>query len=369
MGLGPTAATYNPQMQNMSITLQFTGVAVWVFFILSNANQHGPTITTNTNCNFTLDGLHAGVFVHNPDMSTLNLVYNATAFSATGLSNTSHQLIIMTNDVPFNVFVNFDYAIYTAVIADPSNSTSTSTSSNASNVPNNNSNNNGNSSSSHPVPVPIIVGAVLGALAVIIIASLVLLLLRIRKSKKRSASIMPAPLGSPNRSMTQLYSDDNETNSHLPSQGTVFSGPMEPFRNSPAGTVAGWNSGSLSYSRSALGSASDYTDVPLATPLLPMRGGSHTPLSSDREKLRAIRQTEIDEQLNSVQREMENLAARQSMPPPPNVARRPAPTDQEMEALREQVRMLSGQIEHLHRERQSDWALGLSDEPPPAYTG
>ena len=91
------------------------GIAVWVFFILANANQYGPTITTNTNCNFTLDGSHAGTFVHNPDMSTLDLVYNASVFSASGLSNSQHQLVIWTNDVPFNVFVNFDYAIYTYV--------------------------------------------------------------------------------------------------------------------------------------------------------------------------------------------------------------------------------------------------------------
>ena len=90
-----------------------TGVAIWVFFILANANKLGPSITTNTQTNFTLDGQHAGDFTHIPNLDTLALQYNATAFSASSLSNTTHQLIISTNDFPVNVFVNFDYAIYT----------------------------------------------------------------------------------------------------------------------------------------------------------------------------------------------------------------------------------------------------------------
>ena len=42
-------------------------------------------------------------------------------------------------------------------------------------------------------------------------------------------------------------------------------------------------------------------------------------------------------------------------------------TENEMETMREQIRQLRTQIEHLQSERSSDWALGLSDNPPPAY--
>ena len=56
-----------------------------------------------------------GSFNHEPDMSTYNLQYNATVFSASGLTNTQHTLLISTNDYPYSTFINFDYAIYTYV--------------------------------------------------------------------------------------------------------------------------------------------------------------------------------------------------------------------------------------------------------------
>ncbi|KAM6500193.1 hypothetical protein JOM56_003207 [Amanita muscaria] len=414
-----TAATYTPQVQNLSITLQFTGTQILVYFILPNANQHGTSVTTNTYVDFTMDGTYICNYTHTPDMSTYNMNYNTTVFNMIGLGNTPHQLVISTHNVPYNSYLNFDYAMYTTETSQTTDSSNTvplsstlnpssssvapgsaptatqsgttpnslpppppivfpgnqgnnqdstssfsSSSSSSSSTSTSTSSSSSSSSSSSP-PVTVIVGGVFGAFAVIIIACLSFLLLRIKKSKEL-ASIKSTTLGSPSRAT----SNDNETGSHLPWQNTVFSETPEPLGDLPvglaAGVAAGTDSGSptLAYSHSR--SASDYTSAPTPTPALLPIG---TPLPVDREKLRAIRQTEIDEQLNSAQREMENLAARQSMPPPPppNAAERPAPTDQAMEALREQVRMLSGQIEHLHRERQSDWALGLSDEAPPAY--
>ncbi|KIL63984.1 hypothetical protein M378DRAFT_163687 [Amanita muscaria Koide BX008] len=38
------AATYHPQLLDVNITLRFTGVAIWVFFILANANSHGTDV-------------------------------------------------------------------------------------------------------------------------------------------------------------------------------------------------------------------------------------------------------------------------------------------------------------------------------------
>ena len=46
-------------------------------------------------------------------MSTFGLEYNVTVFSMTGLTNTSHQLIVSVNDYPNSTFIDFDWAIYT----------------------------------------------------------------------------------------------------------------------------------------------------------------------------------------------------------------------------------------------------------------
>lgn len=90
----------------------FTGVSIWIFFILSNANF---LVTLNTECNFTLDGQVVGNFYHLPNQSTSALQYNALAFSASGLNNSQHDLVISTNDLPYAVYINFDYAVYTYV--------------------------------------------------------------------------------------------------------------------------------------------------------------------------------------------------------------------------------------------------------------
>jgi len=105
-----TAATYSPKISNMSIQLNFKGTAIYVFFIL--ANYAGAGITTETDCDFTLDGASRGKFVHIPSNSS-DLQYNQLVFSATTLPNDNHMLLISTSGLDHNVFVNFDYAVYT----------------------------------------------------------------------------------------------------------------------------------------------------------------------------------------------------------------------------------------------------------------
>ncbi|KAF8958003.1 hypothetical protein BDZ97DRAFT_1668984 [Flammula alnicola] len=104
-----TAATYNPGLGSMSITMQFTGTAIYVFFILANADSG---ITTLTLANMTLDGNAPELFQHFPDLTTTNLDYNSLVFSKANLANVQHTLVISTSGNS-NVFVNFDYAIYT----------------------------------------------------------------------------------------------------------------------------------------------------------------------------------------------------------------------------------------------------------------
>ncbi|KAK7467659.1 hypothetical protein VKT23_004712 [Stygiomarasmius scandens] len=107
-----TAATYHAAIGNISVTFDFHGTAIYIFFIL--ANDQGPGITTVTECNFTLDGTFAGHFLHQPTAS-LDLQYNdnAMVFSKTSLSNENHTFQISTTGVNHDVFVNFDYAMYT----------------------------------------------------------------------------------------------------------------------------------------------------------------------------------------------------------------------------------------------------------------
>jgi len=124
-----TAASYTSSLNNMSITLSFTGskisplsdlflvylnipgVSVWVFFILANnVNVYGTNATTM--CNVTIDGNSMVAVSHQPSTSSA-FQYNSTVFSTSGLSNSQHELVISTDVSPS--FICFDYAIYTYV--------------------------------------------------------------------------------------------------------------------------------------------------------------------------------------------------------------------------------------------------------------
>ncbi|KAF9253961.1 hypothetical protein L218DRAFT_811178, partial [Marasmius fiardii PR-910] len=105
------AATYRTSMDNMGLTLQFEGTAVSVYFIL--ANDLGVNgITTRTECNFTLDGVLRKQYSHQPT-SQLGLEYNVQVYNETGLENKMHMLEVSTGKLDHEVFLNFDYAMYT----------------------------------------------------------------------------------------------------------------------------------------------------------------------------------------------------------------------------------------------------------------
>ncbi len=58
-----------------------------------------------------------GAFSYQPNNSEAaqNIQYNATVFSASGLSNSQHEFVISTSGAPNMTYVNFDYAIYSYV--------------------------------------------------------------------------------------------------------------------------------------------------------------------------------------------------------------------------------------------------------------
>jgi hypothetical protein len=80
-----------------------------------------------------------------------------------------------------------------------------------------------------------------------------------------------------------------------------------------------------------------------------------------------VRQMEISKRLRAAQHEMNQLTAAQAAQPASDRVPTPGPSRQEVASLRDQVQELQNRIEQMQNQQQSDWALGLSDEPPPAY--
>ncbi|KAM6500175.1 hypothetical protein JOM56_003189 [Amanita muscaria] len=286
------AATYVPGLQSVNVTLRFTGVAVWVFFILANANTYAADMTTITEVDIILDGNYVGNFSHDPDTNMQDLTYNATIFSTSGLANTSHELVIGTNGIYNYSYLNFDWAIYTADInALPSQSASTAFTSttDSSSV----------ASTASPTPTPQV---------------LVFLVRHLRR----------APPVRYKKAEGMLDIDVPQ--------------PHQPYRK---------------------------REIPVS---------AHEPTQSKADRLREERQRDINELIQSAQRELDNLrpdrnagsAGEIDGPPAAGPSSRPTPG---LASLRNEMQQLRDQIEYLHAQRESDLSLGLSNEPlPPAYT-
>jgi len=192
------------------------------------------------------------------------------------------------------------------------------------------------------------------------------LLLRLRQSKKLGSPVPVLDLDSPHPEAHR----DSAASSRTPWQNTVYSASSERLgrTDSPLGAVT-HPIGTASQTR--LMQPPDNAIFPLLSEASNPAQRAQQPFSGhsarSREKLRAMRQTEINERLQSAQQEMSNLTLSQ----PTQLAsqgQRPGQTDQEMASLREQIEELRSQIGNLQGQRQSDWALGLTDDQPPAYT-
>ncbi|KAJ7651131.1 hypothetical protein FB45DRAFT_1018483 [Roridomyces roridus] len=118
-----------PDLGSLSIAMDFTGVAIYVYFILPN--DEGRGITTTTAANFSIDGTVQGNFTHDSD-GTTDVEFNALVFTQTGLSNETHSLLIPASG-PDSLYINFDYATYT--FQEATVDTSSSTPSSSSSVP------------------------------------------------------------------------------------------------------------------------------------------------------------------------------------------------------------------------------------------
>ncbi|KAH9926222.1 uncharacterized protein B0H18DRAFT_876542 [Fomitopsis serialis] len=94
-----------------TITLSFTGTAIWVYGIMLNSFP-SPTVTL-TNVSFTLDGAASGRFVHVPHPKTEELEYNVTIYNKTELENAEHTLVMTVMQDPNPSVLLFDWAMYT----------------------------------------------------------------------------------------------------------------------------------------------------------------------------------------------------------------------------------------------------------------
>jgi len=179
-----------------------------------------------------------------------------------------------------------------------------------------------------------------------------LILFRHRLGKKRGPT---EPIVTTfNQQQPQSYLDDLAMrSSHLPWQGSVYTGNL--------GLIASYDQQSHIRSPSS--------DLASESTMLPVRRELFAHSTKNRDELRAVRQMEINLRLQSAQQEMQNLTSRQLMNGAPHTSSEYGrqETEHEIGTMREQIRELRTQIEQLQAERSSDWAQGLSDQPPPAY--
>ncbi|KAJ3993791.1 hypothetical protein F5050DRAFT_1810195 [Lentinula boryana] len=361
-----TAATYNPDLKNISISFAFTGTAIYVYFIL--ANNPDPGISASTAANFTLDGNLVSTFTHSPDSSSSapDFYFNdsALAFSKTSMKNATHQMVISTSGLNSNYYLNFDYALYT--FQKPSTATSSSSSATSSTT--------GASASlqsdSKTVSAGAIAGGVIGGVAVV--ASAVWFFCLRHKKKK--------------------------TDDHHDDPNTVLQSEIDPFILPPAPMSDAYTLPDSSFrppstfhtstaqlNRSATGTSEAVPHTSSTLNLLPL---------DSKAAIRRQRQQELERQMQQIGDEIKDLqieaaernAGRDGMSTmisptsgqsraslsatrsrPVRSPRSSYGTD-DVSQLKAQIQAMSEHIAYLQDQQNSAWAQGLSDEPPPGYS-
>ncbi|KAE9383763.1 hypothetical protein BT96DRAFT_1008812 [Gymnopus androsaceus JB14] len=423
-----TAATYHPELNNISISFDFTGVA------------------TSTAANFTLDGSHAGSFSHSPDNSAPAFQFNesAMAFSMTGLQNGTHQMIISTIT---GQWVNFDYALYTfedeAALTTSSASQSPTSLSSSSSTPLSSST--PSSSSSH---AGTIAGGVIAGLVAICALIAVIFFCRRRQrrihqlssgdhdnnseipreinpfmvpAKRRSPMLeyQSSSLGVPRQTFLTYGNVPSDTApaSRLASDGDDLAETtrnQSQYAESSVGALSSNEDQSIHYqSRSVIstlpsgrtvmspGTTRDYLPATLLSAALPSSGnldgrahflsGIPTSISTDathpvptlvpapntKAELRHMRQRELGRQMRVINAEMEDLkndAAEHATTSSVSLVSRRSTRKSigvdgnlDVAKMKEQIKAMSEQITLLQSQQRSSWAQGLSDEPPPGY--
>ncbi|KAK7681913.1 hypothetical protein QCA50_014875 [Cerrena zonata] len=356
------AATYNPSIPEVSVQFSFTGIAVYVYFIL--ANDQGASITTITQTNFTLDDKLISTFTHNPTTS-LDLDYNQLVFQQTGLANQEHTLKASISGLDHNVYINFDYANYTFVNDDSvvptfvQSQTSVQPQTSVAIVP--------SPSSAEVTGIPgrstnrgAIIGGAIAAGVVGIMGVVILLVFWLRRRNRKDWDSSIPTTGQLNPLLTVV-------NPYLDFGRESRAGDIGLSRDSVGITSLALPSGNTALSPNSssgiAASSVDEADKGLSTLAI---STSDQPNIS--QETRRQRQQDLERQMTRIQAEIRALNN--------EVVERRASTrkgghsDQEREhaetaELREQIRLLQEQIRVL---QQSEWAMGLTDAPPPEYS-
>ena len=150
-------ATNKPPAVPPTITVSFSGSAVYVFNIVPN--KLSGTVT-NTDISFTIDNEYVGSFIRHAD-NTSDILYNHPVYSNTTLQDDVHTLVMSAGGTGQSLIL-FDYLIYTT----ESNRTLSSPP----------------PSGSKLIPVGGIIGAVLGGVALALLGGVIAVsCLRIRR--------------------------------------------------------------------------------------------------------------------------------------------------------------------------------------------
>ncbi|KAJ6614989.1 hypothetical protein B0H10DRAFT_1802232 [Mycena sp. CBHHK59/15] len=107
-----TSALYLADIGSMSVSVKFSGTALYVFFILPNFSADSG-LASSVRCIFFIDGALVGSFAHDSDGSSV-FKYDVLAYKNATIMNGDHVLLIETTGADPALII-FDYAVYTYV--------------------------------------------------------------------------------------------------------------------------------------------------------------------------------------------------------------------------------------------------------------
>lgn len=222
------------------------------------------------------------------------------------------------------------------------------------------------SESSSPA-VGVIVGSVLGGLAFLVLLLILLYFLRLRK--KEAQLTPPDALSTEGTVPATFAATVTRRNPMEPEPFLAMSpSPYAPatFEKSSAklGIIEGGGVIQREYpmdrkeraetqTESVARSADSTVDGSAASSIPVMLPATVT---AQQAEIRQARQAEIDSQLQAIQQQMTNL-----------INSRGGQRHMSVGGMHEQIRLMQEQIDILQRNQRSDWAAGLTDEPPPGY--
>ncbi|KAL1951052.1 hypothetical protein VTO73DRAFT_201 [Trametes versicolor] len=108
-------STYHPGDPDHTLDAQFTGTAIYVYFIVPNFVAY---TTTLVNLSFSIDGTFYNQYEHIPDNSTSVIGYQTLVFHTTNLVNMDHNIQVRAGGDNASLLL-FDNMIYTVEEADP----------------------------------------------------------------------------------------------------------------------------------------------------------------------------------------------------------------------------------------------------------